>query len=60
MNVRELNREQLLQLKQRYLCETQDECVSYGELAAADELVTDEQVFKMFDGYDFVEEDFFE
>jgi len=60
MNVRELNREQLLQLKQRYLCETQDETVSYGELAAADELVTDEQVFKMFDGYVFTEEDFFD
>lgn len=60
MNVMELNREQLLQLKQRYLCETQDETVSYGELAAADELVTDEQVFKMFDGYVFTEEDFFD
>lgn len=60
MNVRELNREQLLQLKQRYLCDTQDETVSYGELAAADELVTDEQVFKMFDGYVFTEEDFFD
>ena len=60
MDVHELNREQLIQLKQRYLCETQDESVSYGELAAADELVTDEQVFNHFAGIEFVEEDFFE
>lgn len=59
MKVTELNREQLLQLKQKYLCETQDETVSYGELATADELVTDKQVFEMFAGYDFVPEDFF-
>ena len=59
MKVTELNREQLLQLKQKYLCETQDETVSYGELAAADELVTDAQVFEMFADYDFVPEDFF-
>ena len=60
MEVHELNREQLLQLKQRYLCETQDESVSYGELATADELVTDEQVFNHFAGIDFVEDDFFQ
>lgn len=58
MNVHELNREQLIQLKQRYLDEKQGS-ISYGELAAADQLVTDEEIFKAYGHITFVEEDFF-
>ena len=46
----ELSREQLAELKQNYLCEISDrrtgETPSYGELAAADATVTDEEVFQ--------------
>jgi len=76
MLVEELNREQLVELKQRYLTELSDEGklnevlydkpeldetsggVSYGELAKADELVTDEVVMEHFKGIVFDEEDF--
>lgn len=57
MDVRELNREQLIQLKQNLLCEREPN-VSYGELAAADELITDAEVFEQYAGTSFVEEDF--
>ena len=57
MHVRELNREQLTELKQRHLMDTADS-PSYGELAAADELVPDEVIFERYEGTDFVEEDF--
>lgn len=60
MTVMELNREQLTELKQSYYCNEvrEGEGVSYGELAAIDELVSDEEVFEYFDGYVFVEDDF--
>lgn len=57
MSVKELNRCQLEQLKQNYLCATQ-ESVSWGELADADEIVSDEQVFNEYEGTVFVPEDF--
>ena len=56
MNVKELNREQLIILKGRYL--SKDEDISYGELFEADDLVSDETIFEEFEGFDFVEEDF--
>lgn len=70
MKVTELTREQLTQLKQRYLGILADEGTfaevldvdydepSYGDLANADEIVPDEVVFRQWDGTDFVEEDF--
>lgn len=62
MNVNELSREQLVELKQNYLCELADkrngEGVSYGELASADELVSDDEIFDYYSGTDFVTEDF--
>lgn len=57
MKVTELNRDQLIQLKQSYLTEKQDS-VSWGELAEADELVTDDEIFKEYAGINFVEDDF--
>jgi hypothetical protein len=57
MNAHELNREQLTELKQAYMMDTVD-APSYGELAAADELIPDEVIFERYEGTDFVEEDF--
>jgi hypothetical protein len=70
MNVRELNREQLKELKERYMIQLADagefaevmgvdyDAPSYGDMANADELVPDEVVFRQWDGVYFVEEDF--
>ena len=56
MKVTELNREQLLILKQRYIMD--DHWPSWGELAAADAFVSDEEIFEAYADIDFVEEDF--
>lgn len=62
MKVTELSREQLAELKQNYLCEIcdrrTDETPSYGELAAADATVTDEEVFRYYAGVEFTADDF--
>lgn len=58
MTVQELNRDQLEQLKRHYYEEMHPEGVSYGELAAVDELVSDTEVMEHFAGVEFVEEDF--
>ena len=62
MKVRELTRDELLELKSRYYTELLDqkgESPSYGELANVDTLVTDEEVYEAYDGIDFVKDDFF-
>lgn len=56
MTVKELNREQLVQLKCAYL--TREHDVSYGELAAADKIVSDEIMFEEYKNFDFSEGDF--
>lgn len=56
MNVRELSREQLVEIKQRYLCERGR--VSYGELSAADDMVSDAVIFDEYADTEFVEDDF--
>ena len=70
MTVHELNREQLIQLKQQYLCQLAEEgCYaevrgvpydepSYGDLADADEIVSDDVIFRNYDDVYFTEEDF--
>lgn len=58
MSVHDLNRDQIVQLKQTMLAERSDEDLSYGELADADSLVTDAEVFAEYAGTEFVEEDF--
>ena len=70
MKVTDLTREQLIQLKQRYLTILADEGSfaevvgrdydepSYGDLADADEMVPDEVVFRQWENTNFVEEDF--
>lgn len=61
MTVRELNRNQLIVLKQNFLDDEnyrRGEGTSWGELAAADELVSDETIFNEFSNYFFSEDDF--
>lgn len=71
MNVRELSREQMHELKEAYLTKLADEGTfaevlgvdydepSYGDLANADEIVPDDVIFREYDGIDFVKDDFF-
>ena len=71
MNVRDLSREQMLELKQRYLTQLADEgsyaeildCdydePSYWDLAHADEIVPDDVVYRAYEGVYFVPDDFF-
>lgn len=57
MSYNELNRDQILVLKQNYLVRTQDN-VSYNELAEADNLVSDEELEQEYKNVNFVEEYF--
>ena len=59
MKVQELNREQLIQLKQQLYETRHPEGVSYGELAEADDLITDAECIEHYAGIDFVEDVFF-
>ncbi len=61
MNVKELNKEQLIQLKQNYYIiqhENDIEGISWGELSNIDELVRDDEVIEAYKNIDFVEDDF--
>ena len=61
MTVRELSRDMLVELKQSYLSGKLDavgQCISYDELADADELITDAEVFAEYQDFDFSEDDF--
>ena len=57
MTVHELNRAQLIELKQYYLTETRD-AVSWGDLADADEIITDAVIYEYFSGCYFSPDDF--
>lgn len=62
MTVYELNRDQLEELKQHYLTENMDEQgygISYDVLANADDIISDERIFEIYEGVDFVPDDFF-
>ena len=71
MNVKELTREQLVELKQHYMAELVNEGTfaevmnrdydepSYSDLANADEIISDDFIFEHYDGVDFVTDDFF-
>ena len=58
MSVEELNRDQLIELKQRYLAEIYYG-ISYDQLARIDSIVPDEVVFHYYEGITFSEDDFF-
>lgn len=70
MDVRDLSREQLVELKQRYLTQLADDgsyaevldCdyddPSYQDLANADEIVPDDVIYRNYEGVYFVNNDF--
>lgn len=57
MKLKDLTPDQKIELKQALL--TQDRDVSYGELANADELVSDKQLEDAYGDTEFTEDDFF-
>jgi len=57
MTIKDLSVEQKLELKQNFL--TKDNDVSYGELAHADELVSDEELEEEYGNVEFTNDDFF-
>ena len=59
MSVEELPREALQELKQRYYTNNYDDELSYGEMDAIDDIVSDEEVFDEYGGTQFTEDDFF-
>jgi hypothetical protein len=65
MTVRELNQEQYKELCQAYITEfwTDDEegsnSPSYDDLIHADELVTEDVIYRYYEGITFTEDDFF-
>ena len=59
MTVYDLNRDQLIELKQRYYIENVNKNPSYGELMDIDDLVSDKEVYDEYSHIDFVPEDFF-
>lgn len=58
MTLNELTADQRLVLKQRILDDKLIGGASYGELAQADELITDGELEAVYGGTDFVAEDF--
>lgn len=58
MKLQDLNREQIIQLKQNLYC-GKNENASYGELAEIDNLVSDEELKEEYGDTYFVDEDFF-
>lgn len=62
MNVDELNKEQLTELKQRwyddFIYERTGENASMGELASIDELVSDDTIMEEYKNYNFSNDDF--
>ena len=61
MKVTELTRDQLVELKEKYLVDWYDrlgQCPSWEELASADSTVADYVIFDIYAGIDFVPDDF--
>lgn len=57
MNVLELNRDQMTQLKQHYYCQVNKD-VSWDELANINELISDAEIYEEYAYVDFSEDDF--
>lgn len=60
MKLNELSKEQKNELKESWLChhDGKDHDISWGELAVADVLVSDEDLEREYGGTDFVNDDF--
>ena len=59
MTVYDLNRDQLIEVKQRYYIENIDDAPDYYTLANIDEIVSDATIYDAYAGTDFVTDDFF-
>jgi hypothetical protein len=62
MTVQELDRDQLIELKQMYLTEKNlevGEGDSWEEVAAVDDVISDKEIFERYEGYTFTNDDFF-
>ena len=59
MTVYDLNRDQLIELKQQYYQEKTGSPLSYVELSIIDDLVSDEEIYDAYNGTRFVPDDFF-
>lgn len=58
MSVHELNREQMICLKQSILCD-RDITTDWLALAQADNIISDEEVYNEYSGIMFTEDDFY-
>lgn len=58
MTVYELNRDELSELKQRYYSKTHTN-LSYDEIVSIDNLVSDEEIYEVYEDTIFTEDDFF-
>lgn len=58
MGVQELNREQMICLKQSILCD-RDTTTDWLSLAQADNIISDEEVYNKYNGVVFTEDDFY-
>ncbi len=58
MTVKELSRNELIELKQKYYSQKNNN-VNYSEIASIDEIVLDSEVFIAYENVEFTEEDFF-
>lgn len=62
MTIKELTPEQLHQVKENYLIQKRDEAGEpcyMSELADADEIISDDEIYREYEGTCFVEDDFF-
>lgn len=57
MTVYELAKDQMLELKQSYLCE-RDENISYDKLLDADIIISDQKIFSEYGNVEFSKDDF--
>lgn len=58
MTVYQLNRDELVELKQRYYFQLHNKDISYDEQAFIDKLVTDEEIYREYKNTIFSSDDF--
>lgn len=58
MTVYDLNRDQLAELKARYYADRTGEDLSYDEIVNIDNLVSDAEIYRYYQAFSFVPEDF--
>jgi hypothetical protein len=57
MTIKDLDKQQLTQVKQAYFAENHEN-MSYDDLEMINTLVSDEEIFEAFEGVNFVDDDF--